>query len=69
MVNRISIKRPASADLRFRRVVLYRAHEESVVDERDACRPSELVQRKLQIALPASHIPVSTMHSQRCVRR
>jgi hypothetical protein len=43
--------------------------DEEMIDERDAFRPSEFVQRKLQLALKATLLPVSCMHTERLVRR
>ncbi|MFT3883637.1 MAG: hypothetical protein QM703_28815 [Gemmatales bacterium] len=43
--------------------------DELVPDERYQSRPSEEVQRKLESILPSSHIPVSSLHVQRLVRR
>jgi len=42
---------------------------EQMIDERDTFRPSEFVQRKLQLALYSTHFPVSCMHTERLVRR
>lgn len=69
MSNRTSIQRPISLEFASLRLSQARIHEEPMLDERDSFRPSEFVQRKLQVALPANHIPVSTMHSHRFVRR
>jgi len=44
-------------------------NNEQMIDERDTFRPSEFVQRKLQLALYSSPLPVSCMHSERFVRR
>jgi len=46
-----------------------RVKDEYVPDERYLSRPSEDVQRKLQSALLSSHIPVSSLHVHRLVRR
>jgi hypothetical protein len=43
--------------------------DEQLIDERDSFRPSEFVQRKLQLALHSCPLPVSCMHSERLVRR
>ena len=69
MINRISSEKPEVTDLLNRRTALNHSQEELVVDDRDCCRPSEFVQRKLQSALPAAHIVVSSLHSHRFVRR
>jgi hypothetical protein len=44
-------------------------NDERMIDERDTFRPSEFVQRKLQLSLYSSPFPVSCMHSERMVRR
>ncbi len=46
-----------------------RSNEEFIADERDRVRPSEFVQRKLQIILRTRNIPVSCMHTERLIRR
>ena len=46
-----------------------RLKDEFVPDERYQSRPSEDVQRKLQSALPSSHIPISSLHIHRLIRR
>src|SRR5258706_6320950 len=46
-----------------------RVKDEFVPDERYLSRPSEDVQRKLQSALPSSHIPISSLHVHRLIRR
>jgi len=46
-----------------------RIKDEFVPDERYQSRPSEEVQRKLQSALPSSHIPISSLHVHRLIRR
>lgn len=69
MNNRNSLVRPIGSDFKSRRIPHSRFSEEPMLDERDGFRPSDFVQRKLQSALPAQHIPVSTVHSHRVVRR
>lgn len=69
MIRKDTSETPALLEVLHRRALLYRVQEEHVIDERDRCRPSELVQRKLQVVLPSSHIPVSSLHAQRLTRR
>lgn len=56
----------ASALVRFNTV---RFKDELVPDERYRDRPSEVVQRKLQSAIAFNHLPISSLHVQRLVRR
>jgi hypothetical protein len=40
-----------------------------VIDDREAMRPSEVVQMKLHDLLPVQAIPVSSLHTYRDCRR
>lgn len=51
------------------RLVELPGNDEVVPDERYQFRPSEVVQRKLQLALPSNHVPISLLHLHRLVRR
>lgn len=62
---------PRGASLHHANNRLFEAYDKDqlVPDERYSFRPSEMVERKLQSVLPGTHIPISSLHHNRFIRR